>query len=334
MLLNSDPVGPPRRSTYGVDLRGSLVNPMTDVAFIFPGQGAQFVGMGKEFYETSPQARAVFDQADAVMANGLNDVIFNGPSEKLTSTAYCQPAIFTMSLASLKALETHPVYQQMNPRFAAGLSLGEYSALAAAGNLSLTETLRLVQKRSEYMEEATRKNPGKMAAIIGLDKEKIAAICGQTGAEVANFNSPQQIVITGHAAKVETAAQQCKEAGAKNVIMLDVSGAFHSSLMKVAAEKFAGQLISVDIKEAKMAVVSNVNGRPAKDVEAIRQNLAKQITSPVQWVESMQYIASQGVTHFFEIGPGNVLKGLIRRIDPNLKVHTIAKPSDIEGIAF
>lgn len=327
-------MGTPGVEPRGFNSRGSLVNPMTDVAFIFPGQGAQFVGMGKEFYETSPQARAVFDQADAVMANGLKEVIFNGPSEKLTATAYCQPAIFTMSLASLKALETHPVYQQMNPCFAAGLSLGEYSALAAAGNLSLTETLKLVQKRSEYMEEATRKNAGKMAAIIGLDKEKIADICQQTRTEVANFNSPQQIVITGHAAKVVNAAQQCKEAGAKNVIMLDVSGAFHSSLMKVAAEKFKGQLVNVEIKEAKVAVISNVDGRPAKDVEAIRQNLVQQITSPVQWVDSIQYIASQGVTHFFEIGPGNVLKGLIRRIDPNLKVHNIAKPSDIEALTI
>ncbi|MDZ4241841.1 MAG: ACP S-malonyltransferase, partial [Candidatus Omnitrophota bacterium] len=187
--------------------------------------------MGKEFYDSSSPAREVFDRADQVLKNGLRDVIFNGPAEKLTATAYCQPGIFTFSMAALKALEAHPKYKNYTVKFTAGLSLGEYSALAAAGNLSFEDTLRLVERRSALMEEATKMNKGSMAAIIGFDKDKLVEICQKTGAEVANFNSPKQIVITGHAAKVEEACKLIKEAGAKTVIPLDVSGAFHSSLM-------------------------------------------------------------------------------------------------------
>ena len=163
---------------------------MISVALIFPGQGAQFVGMGKEFYESSPEAKTIFDTADRVLNNGFKDVVFNGPAQKLTSTAYCQPGIFTFSIAALKAFEAHPKFKNIVPKFTAGLSLGEYSALAAAGALSFEDTLRLVSKRAVLMEEATKASAGKMAAIIGMDKEKILEICKQTGAEVANFNSP------------------------------------------------------------------------------------------------------------------------------------------------
>ena len=303
------------------------------VAYIFPGQGSQSTGMGREFYETSPRAKAVFDQADTVI-DGLTDVIFNGPAQKLTSTKYCQPAIFTFSVAALKALEAHPKFKNVTPSFACGLSLGEYSALAACGALSFEETLRLVERRSFYMEEATKIKKGAMAAVIGFDKDKLAAICRQTAAEVANFNSPEQIVITGEAEKVAKASGAIQAAGAKRVIPLDVSGAFHSSLMRPAVAKFEVELKKAALRPPKFPVISNVDGKPETDPEKIRRNLASQITSSVQWVDTVRAIAAAGVTIFLEIGPGTVLKGLIRKIDPALNVHNIAKPQDIENLPF
>ncbi|OGX08485.1 MAG: [acyl-carrier-protein] S-malonyltransferase [Omnitrophica WOR_2 bacterium GWA2_47_8] len=300
-----------------------------NISLIFPGQGSQFPGMGKEFYEASPEARAVFDKADAVIP-GLKDCIFNGPPEKLTSTAFCQPAIFTFSLAALEAFKAHPKFKNFTPRFACGLSLGELTAVVASGSLSFEEGLRLVQRRSALMDEACRLKKGGMAAVIGFSKEKILEICKQTGAEVANFNSPEQIVITGEAAKVEAASVKIKEAGAKRVIPLDVAGAFHSSLMRPAAEKFKIEIEKFKINPAKFGVVSNVDGRPATDPKEIKEKLSRQITSSVQWVASVEYIAAQGVTTFFELGPGTVLKGLIRKINSSLIVHNIEKPEDLE----
>jgi len=290
--------------------------------------------MGKEFYEASEAAKAVIDQADAVMANGLKATMFNGPVEKLTATAYCQPAIFTMSVALLKAFEAHPKFKEVTPKFAAGLSLGEYSALAAAGALSFEDTLELVRKRSALMEEATRQSAGKMAAIIGLDKEKIIGICAQTGAQVANFNSPQQIVITGHADKVVKACELIKAAGAKTVIPLEVSGAFHSSLMKPAADRFAPEVAKVKIKTPEFPVLSNVDAVPETDPAKIGINLTSQITSSVQWVATINYMAQNGIGHFIEIGPGKVLTGLLRRINKELKGFNIERPEDIEKLVL
>jgi len=307
---------------------------MTNVAYIFPGQGAQTVGMGKELYDSSPEAKAIFDQADKVMDNGLLDVIFNGPQEKLTLTAYSQPAIVATSIAALKALEAHPKFQSITPKFTAGLSLGEYSALAAAGVFTLEDTLEVIKHRSAFMDEACKLQAGKMAAIIGFEKEKLEQICQQTGAEIANFNSLQQIVITGHAEKVEKACELIKEAGAKNVVPLAVSGAFHSSLMQPAAEKFVEVLKTANISTPPIPVISNVDANPATDTEIIRSNLAKQITSSVQWVSAIQYMAGQGITDFLEIGPGRVLSGLMRKTDRNLKVYNIQKPEDIEALPF
>jgi len=306
---------------------------MVKVALIFPGQGAQAVGMGKEFYASSPEAKAVFDQADQVI-DGLSEIIFNGPQEKLTSTAYCQPGIFTFSVAALKALQAHTKFQDMDPQFASGLSLGEYSALTASGTLSFEDTLRLVERRSFFMEEATRLQKGAMAAIIGFDKGKLIEICAQTGAEVANFNTPEQIVITGGAEKVAEAAKIIEESGAKRVIPLEVSGAFHSSLMSPAVSRFEEELKKVTFCNPDFPVVGNVDGKPADNAQEIQRKLADQITSSVQWVASIDYIASQGVTHFLEIGPGNVLKGLIRKINRELKVHNIRTPEDIEKLSL
>lgn len=290
--------------------------------------------MGKEFYETSPEAREIFDEADRILGNSLTEVIFNGPLEKLTATAYCQSAILTFSLAALKAFQAHPKFKNIAPQFAAGLSLGEYSALVAAGAFSFVDALRLVQVRANLMEEATRLAAGKMAAIIGFDKEKLAAICQETGAEVANYNSPQQIVITGHAAKVEAACEKIRAAGAKLIIPLEVSGAFHSSLMRPAAEKFKMEIEKFKINVPQFGVVSNVDGRPAVDPPEIRVKLSTQITSPVQWVESIEFMARLGVEHFIEIGPGKVLTGLVKRINPGLKTCNIEKPADIESLPF
>ncbi len=307
---------------------------MTTIALIFPGQGAQRIGMGVEFFQSSPVAKAIFDQADGILKNGLSDVIFNGPQEKLTTTAYCQPAILAMSVAALKTFEAHPKFKNVQVKFTAGLSLGEYAALVASGALSFADTLRLVERRSFFMEQATHLNHGKMAAIIGLQKDVVTKVCQETGAEVANFNSPEQIVITGHAPKVEAACEKLKSAGAKSVIPLDVSGAFHSTLMQSAADHFVGELAKVKISAPHIPILSNVDADPSTDPALIQKNLGLQITSSVQWVASVEKMAALGVEDFVEVGPGKVLKGLIRRINPALRVHNIEKPSDIDALSF
>ncbi len=302
---------------------------MVNVALIFPGQGTQKVGMGKEFHAASPQAQAVFAEAEQI-SPGLLKVMFDGPEATLTQTAFCQPAILTMGMAALKAFEAHPKFSCMKIKYAAGLSLGEYTALAASQTVSFADTLRLVQKRGALMDEACRQSQGAMAAVIGFNKGHLMEICRQTGAEVANFNSHDQIVITGDAAKVGRAIAAIKAAGGEKIIPLTVAGAFHSSLMQPAADKFKAVLKEVAIHPTGIQVVTNVSGKPQADTETIRTNLAKQITASVQWVASIEYILGEGITHFIEIGPGKVLKGLIRRIDPQATVMNIEKPSDLD----
>ena len=303
----------------------------TPVAFIFPGQGTQTVGMGKDLYESSPKAKEVFDQAESIIP-GIKDVIFNGPQEKLTETKYCQPAIVTTSMAALAVLRAEPRNENLEPKFVAGLSLGEYSALATSGALSFEDTIKLIEHRGAFMDEACKLNKGSMAAVLGLDKETIVRICKDTGAEAANFNTPEQIVITGESENVLIASERIQEAGAKRVIPLDVAGAFHSSLMQSAADKFKDELAKVSFNEAKIPIVSNVDGKPASTPAEICQNLEKQITSSVQWVDTIEFIKSQGVTTFIEVGPGSILKGLLRKIDRELKVFNVSKLDDIEKI--
>ena len=306
---------------------------MKNVALIFPGQGAQKVGMGLEFFQNSLQAKAIFEQADKICGNDLLKVIFEGPEEKLTSTAYCQPALFTMSVAALKAFEAHPKYKNISVKFTAGLSLGEYSALTASGVMSFEDTLRLVQKRAAFMEEAAKENQGAMAAVIGFDKKLLVEICRETGAEIANFNSHEQIVITGLQQKVDDAIEAIKLEGGQRIIPLAVSGAFHSSLMASAALKFSASLKDIVINQSLMPVLSNVTAKPHTDPEEIRIDLAKQITNSVQWVKCVEYMTSHGIADFIEIGPGKVLKGLVRRINPAINVFNIEKPQDIEALA-
>ncbi len=307
---------------------------MVDVALIFPGQGAQTVGMGKEFYDTSKSARAIFDEAQNALGNDLLDVIFNGPQEKLTLTSYSQPAIVSFSIAALEALKESSKFQNITPKFTAGLSLGEYSALIASDGFSFKEGVQLVERRGAFMAEACKANKGTMAAIIGFDKDKLKEICAQAGVEVANFNSPAQIVISGEVEKIKKACELIKQAGAKSVIPLEVAGAFHSSLMSSAVDNFKAELEKITINRLKIPVVSNVKAIAQSEPDAIRNNLPKQIVSSVLWEDSVRFIASQSITDFIEIGPGRVLKGLIRKIDPQLTVHNIQTPADIESLPF
>ncbi|MBF0122676.1 MAG: ACP S-malonyltransferase [Candidatus Omnitrophica bacterium] len=307
---------------------------MKSVALIFPGQGAQKVGMGRDLYDNIPAAKGIFDKADEILGFPLSRTIFEGPEDQLMSTACCQPAIFTMSMAALEAFRWSDKFKNVSVKYTAGLSLGEYGALHAAGALSFEETLRLIQKRGAFMEEAAKIHPGKMAAVIGFDQAQLVTICQTAGCEIANFNSPDQIVITGHAAAVEKACQMVMAAGGKKVFPLDVSGAFHSSLMKPAADRFADALKNVNFTVTDIKVITNVNGRPEMTPDEIRGNLSKQICSSVQWVDSVGFIAAEGITDFVEIGPGRVLKGLIRKIDPAIQVHTVQSAEDLAALPF
>lgn len=305
---------------------------MNKIAFIFPGQGAQYVGMGSDFYQAYPESRAVIDEADRILGNGLRDVMFNGPEDKLVETSYCQPAILAVSIAALKALKVRA--SRLDPVFVAGLSLGEYSAVTASGALSFSDTVRLVERRCFLMQEAAQFKKGSMAAIIGLDAGVIKEICQRCAVEVANFNAPDQTVITGEADKVKFACAQFAEAGAKRVVPLSVSGAFHSSLMKSASDRFVGVLEQVSLINAMIPIVGNVAAQPCVMPEEIQNELAQQITSSVQWVKTIEFIAAQGVTRFIEIGPGKVLKGLIRKINRDLIVDNVEKVEDLENIAY
>lgn len=300
----------------------------SNIAFIFPGQGAQYVGMGRDFYEAFPESRAVIDEADRILGNGLKDVMFNGPEDQLTDTSYCQPAILAVSIAAWKALRLK--FPRLDPAFVAGLSLGEYSAVTASGALSFADTVRLVERRGFFMQEAAVLKKGAMAAVIGLDAVKIKVICDQCRVEVANFNAPDQTVITGEADKIETACAQLAQAGAKRVVPLSVSGAFHSSLMKPASDRFVSVLEQAPFINAMVPIVGNVAARPCVTPEAIQNELAQQITSSVQWVKTIEFMAAQGVTRFLEIGPGKVLKGLLRRINKDLDVQNIESIGDLD----
>ena len=307
---------------------------MLKIAYIFPGQGAQYVGMGKRLYESSLIAKEIFDKANDVLGFDIKRLCFEGPEEELKTTANCQPAILIHSIAALRVFELNPKYSQIKPSFMAGLSLGEYTALIASGVFSFDDGLALVRKRAELMEKASKENPGAMAAVLGLDRGKVAEICSKSETEIANLNCPGQVVISGKPEAINKAKDLALKAGAKNVVILEVSGAFHCSLMKSAAKEFSKELDKVKISNPQFPVISNVTAKEATAAGQIRQNLERQLYRPVLWEDSVRYIASHEVNTFLEIGPNKVLKGLLRRTDPRWTVYNIEKPQDIENLTI
>ncbi len=285
------------------------------IAFLFPGQGSQTVAMGKELAEKYPIARQTFEEADEAVGHKLSTVCFEGPEERLRLTEITQPAILTVSVAAARILKQHGLH----PTFVAGHSLGEYSAHVAAGTLDFADAVRTVRMRGRYMQEAVPVGVGGMAAILGMSAEQVATVCKDAAqgevCELANLNSPEQIVISGHAAAVERAAALAKERGAKKAIILPVSAPFHCSLMKPAQDRLAKDLQSLAFHEPGIPVVSNVDAALVVDAGRSRDALIRQVTGSVRWAQSLQLLIAQGVGTFVEVGPGRVLWGLMRQID-------------------
>jgi len=289
--------------------------------------------MGKDLYDNFAEAKAVFDQAENILPGlNLKKLCFEGPIEKLTDTANSQVAILVSSIAALEALgsghRAEGVEQVVNS--CAGLSLGEYSALVASGALEFKDAVRLVRRRGELMEEAARNNPGTMASILGMSPEDLKEVCMEAGSEIANFNSPGQIVISGKIESVKKAMVLAEKKGAKKAILLNVSGPFHSSFMKEAALEFKKELDKTKFSSPKIPIVSNVTADYENDPADIKENLVKQLYSPVRWEESVIKISRDGCGTFLEIGPGKVLKGLLRRINSELTVYNIETTEDIK----
>lgn len=299
---------------------------MEKTAFLFAGQGSQYVGMGKDLYEAFPESKAVLEKANQVLGFDLTGFCFQGPSEKLKVTAISQPAIVAVTIAAFEAFKSR---HNIRAAFGAGLSLGEYSALIASGALSFKEGIRLIQRRGELMDAAARKYPGKMTAILDLSHEKISEICRKNSVDVANLNCPGQIIISGSMPAIDQAKAACLAAGAKKAIDLEVSGGFHSRLMFEASGELKNILNDAPMILPHFSVVSNYAAAIENRTQEIKQNLVYQLYSSVRWEESMRFILSQGVTKFIEFGPGKVLKGLMRKIDPSAQVFNIEKKDDI-----
>ena len=303
---------------------------MVEIAYIFPGQGAQFIGMGKDLYDNFPAARDIFDKANSILKIDVKKLCFEGPKEDLSTTANSQPAILTMSIAALRAYESSPLAGQYTPKFSLGLSLGEYTSLVAAGAISFEDALVLVRKRGEFMEEASRKNPGKMACVLGMELKAVEDLCKGIGCEIANLNCPGQIIVSGKANNIELFSSLAKDKGAKRVLMLDVSGPFHSSLMTAARDKLKDYIDKVQFSSPKMNFISNVDAKIQADPAVIKDNLIKQVNSKTLWEDSIKLAAQSGMKTFLEIGPGQVLKGLLKKIDPKLEVKNFGALQDLQ----
>jgi [acyl-carrier-protein] S-malonyltransferase len=292
----------------------------TMIAYIFPGQGSQSPGMGKDLADKFPAARQVFEEADEALGFALSDLCFNGPAEALQLTENTQPAILTTSVAALRAMESEGFPK---PDFVAGHSLGEYSALVAAGALSLTDAVRTVRKRGQYMQDAVPVGAGAMAAILGADVETVAAACAEAAegevCSAANINSPSQIVIAGAAAAIDRAIEIVKARGAKRAVKLNVSAPFHCAMMMPAQERLALDLNKLEFKDLVTPVLTNVDANPINKGAEARDALVRQVSQPVRWLESVEFLATQGVQTFIEIGPGKVLNGLLRQINRELR---------------
>ncbi|SER54951.1 ACP S-malonyltransferase [Psychrobacillus sp. OK032] len=306
---------------------------MTKIAFIFPGQGSQSVGMGQQLIESNEESKKYYEQADEVLGFSLSNIMLEGPAEELTKTYNAQPALLTTSTMVAKKLLAAGIL----PDYTAGHSLGEYSALVASNVLSFEDAVLLVHKRGLFMNEAVPAGEGAMAAILGLDKDSLNEVTkevtenGET-VQVANLNCPGQIVISGTAAGVEQASVKAKEAGAKRAIPLVVSGPFHSELMRPAADKLDAAISSIDLKEADIPVISNVTAFPVTQSTTIKNLLVEQLYSPVRWEESVQKMIELGVTTFIECGPGKVLSGLVKKIDRSVTTYCVHDEETLQQV--
>ena len=303
------------------------------IAFVFPGQGAQKVGMGKSLAENVPVCRQVFAEADAALGESLSTLCFEGPAETLQLTENTQPAILAMSVAVLRLVESRGVRAD----FAAGHSLGEYSAHVAAGTLSFADALRTVRHRGRYMQEAVPVGEGAMAAILGLDADQVSTVCAETMTALpgrvvsaANLNAPGQVVIAGHADAVAKASHRAKDLGAKRAIPLAVSAPFHCALMKPAEDRLVPELRALSTSDPKFPVIANVDAEPKRDARAAIDALIRQVSSPVRWEQVVKRLVGEGATTFVELGPGSVLAGLIKKIDRGVKVMSIEDEQGLE----